>query len=455
MLRPAVYVAVGICAWSALAFGAVYPWAYWPLAAGSACLCGVLSGDRRVRSDVGRHALLVPLAFLFGAIGLQLVPAPSNVLHLLSPSTPPLLLEYRLPYSLNPGAHPFSIDPEATVLALVLGITLTALMLLSASLLRVVGSRELAAGLVVVGFVIALVAIVQRPLFSGRIYGFWEPEQRSNSFGPFVNPNHFAGWMAMSLSLALGLLCAQFASVMRRGARGWRDYIAWASGPSASGLMLLMTAAVTMGLSLVLSLSRSGILCFLLAVLITAHATLRKQQGIRRLVMVSYLTGLLIGVVLWVGPSTIAQEFDKGGWTQMGGRLPVWQDAASVIRAFPVAGTGLNTYGSAMLFYQRNDPTLHYTAAHNDYLQLAAEGGLLVGIPIAWAVVVLVRTIRRRFSESGRETAAYWIRVGAVTGLIAIALQEVVDFSLQIPANACLFAFLCAIAIHRVPEPAR
>jgi len=108
-----------------------------------------------------------------------------------------------------------------------------------------------------------------------------------------------------------------------------------------------------------------------------------------------------------------------------------------------------------MLFYQRNDPTLHYTAAHNDYLQLAAEGGLLVGIPIAWAVVVLVRTIRRRFSESGRETAAYWIRVGAVTGLIAIALQEVVDFSLQIPANACLFAFLCAIAIHRVPEPAR
>jgi hypothetical protein len=36
-----------------------------------------------------------------------------------------------------------------------------------------------------------------------------------------------------------------------------------------------------------------------------------------------------------------------------------------------------------------------------------------------------------------------------VTGLVAIALQEVVEFSLQMPGNAALFTLLAAIAIRR------
>jgi O-antigen ligase len=101
-----------------------------------------------------------------------------------------------------------------------------------------------------------------------------------------------------------------------------------------------------------------------------------------------------------------------------------------------------------MRVYQRHDMAAHYTAAHNDYLQLAAEGGLLVGIPAIWVFVVLCRSIRRRFLEQTDDAETYWIRIGAVTGLVAIALQEVVDFSLQIPGNALLFGVLCAIAIH-------
>lgn len=454
MLRTAVYAAVGLCAWGVLAFGAVYPWAYWTLAIGSAFLCAWLSSDRTVRSRIRRQPLVMPVGFLFGAIGLQLLPVPAKVLQVLSPSTPALLVQYDLAYSLNPTVHPLSIQPDSTGLAFVLGIIFAALMFLTASVLSVVGARKLVAGLAVLGLVVALVGIVQRPFFSGKIYGFWEPQQRSNSFGPFVNPNHFAGWMAMSLSLTMGLACAQFAMAMRRGARTWRDYIAWASGPQASGLVLLMMAALTMGLALVLSLSRAGILCFLLAVLTTAYVTLRKQQGFRRLLAMSYLTVLMILVFSWVGPTTVAREFDRGGWSQLGGRLGPWTDALSVFRAFPVTGTGLNTYGTAMLFYQRYDLGEHYTAAHNDYLHVAAEGGLLVGLPVTWAIVALVRAIRSRFHEKAGDTETYWIRVGAVTGLIAIALQEVVDFSLQIPGNAFLFMLLCAIAIHRAPARA-
>jgi hypothetical protein len=41
--------------------------------------------------------------------------------------------------------------------------------------------------------------------------------------------------------------------------------------------------------------------------------------------------------------------------------------------------------------------------------------------------------------------------VGAVTGIASIALQETVEFSLQMPGNAALFAVLCGIALHRAP----
>lgn len=59
------------------------------------------------------------------------------------------------------------------------------------------------------------------------------------------------------------------------------------------------------------------------------------------------------------------------------------------------------------------------------------------------------REVRRRFSEANDEETTYWIRAGAVTGLVAIGLQEVGEFSLQMPGNALLFTVLAAIAIHQ------
>jgi hypothetical protein len=59
--------------------------------------------------------------------------------------------------------------------------------------------------------------------------------------------------------------------------------------------------------------------------------------------------------------------------------------------------------------------------------------------------------VRRRFGQETR-ASTYWIRRGAAVGLVAVALQELVEFSLQMPGNAFLFAVLCAIALHRSPS---
>jgi O-antigen ligase len=137
------------------------------------------------------------------------------------------------------------------------------------------------------------------------------------------------------------------------------------------------------------------------------------------------------------------------------GRLDLWRDTIPVVRDFPLTGTGLNTYGIAMLHYQTVQDGSQYIEAHNDYLQMLAEGGLLLGLPILLALLLFIREVWRRFHEAADDTLTYWLRAGAVTGLCAIAVQETTDFTLQMPGAAALFVVLVAIAIHRPSRSAR
>jgi len=152
--------------------------------------------------------------------------------------------------------------------------------------------------------------------------------------------------------------------------------------------------------------------------------------------------------VAWIGTSTISERFSSANWTELNERRGAWGDAIAIAAQYPRTGTGFNTYGVATLFYQHYDLEQHYAQAHNDYLQLAAEGGLLLAIPAAACIVLFAASVRRRFKQE-TSVSTYWIRVGAVTGLCAIALQETVEFSLQMPGNAFLFVVLGAIALHR------
>ena len=245
----------------------------------------------------------------------------------------------------------------------------------------------------VVGVVMALAGIIQKPLFTGKIYGFWTPLQGGSPFGPFVNRNHFAGWMLMALPLTFGLLCGGVARAMRGVKPDWRDRLVWFSSREASGLLLAAAGAGVMALSLVMTMSRSGITALALAIVVMGAFVMRRQRTTRRAVAMGYLLLLVIVVVGWAGADAIASQFAQADWGEINGRRGPWADAIDVASRFPVAGTGLNTYGTAMLFYQQHELAKYFSAAHNDYLQLAAEGGVLLTIP---AIAVRRRLHRRR-----------------------------------------------------------
>jgi O-antigen ligase len=444
-------------AWGSVAFGAVYAWAFWPLAALAlvAGLVGLLAAapdqalNTAVRPAAISRDLVLALAGVVTAALLQLIPLPETMLRAINPSG--VLLRQQLDLAIvgATGAQALSIAPSAGWVALSLMVPFIVLLLGTSRLLSMQGPRKLARALTILGVVLALVGIIQKPLYAGRIYGFWTPEEAGNPFGPFVNRNHFAGWMLMILPLALGSLCAALARAMRRGEPTWRGRLFWLLTPEANKLILTAGGIAIMGLALVLTFSRSGIIALAMALLMMGWLVLRQLQGRwRKMIAAGYLVLLAITLTAWVGPDALVNRFGEVAFVS--GRLGVWADARDTIARHWLTGTGLNTYQFSNLIYQRHDMSFVATSAHNDYLQIAAEGGLLLTIPAGLCIALFIRDVRRRLSED-KGSSAYWIRAGAVTALVAIALQETVEFSLQMPGNAALFAVIAAIALHRAP----
>jgi len=453
--RQVYVLALATTGWGALAFGAVYPWAYWPLA-GLSVVSGVAGLVVATQSDVEgtTRAFKAALFAVGAAIALQIVPFPNAIVAAISPHAAALVS--RLSPAFAAGLQPFhavSVWPRDTWTALALFASFALLCTGAAALFSLSGSRRFVELLSGFGALLALIGFVQKSLSNRYLYGFWELEPGRNPFGPFVNRNHFAGWMVMALPLTLALFVAGIDHGMRGVKQGWRHRVLWFASPEANRLILVAAAAVLMALSLMMTMSRSGITAFGLSMLITGWFVARGVRSPRRRFAAALCLCLLAAVaVAWTGPDVVAGRFAAADWGEFNNRKGAWVDAWSVAREFPLTGTGLNTYWAAALFYQRHETAYFFAQAHNDYLQLVAEGGLLVIVPVLVCLLVLVRDVSAAMAGADRDTAG-WLRAGAVASLVAVAFQETVEFSLQMPANAALFALVCAVALHRPAEP--
>jgi hypothetical protein len=446
----AVLVALGT-----LAFGAVYPWGFVPLF-GAAAAIGV-AGLYRTGLRPDQRPLALALFAVCAAGTVQLLPMPPAVLATVSPAAPALLARYDLVFANAPGWVALSIRPLSTAVAVVALIALSLYLLGLTGLLGSSTLRSLPGTLAMFVVPLALYGIYTREHNNGLIYGFWQPQDGGggNQFGPFINRNHFGGWMLMTLGLLIGSLFGRFEGALRDSGHRPPRRLAWLSSSSANSLLLTGAVVVLAVVAIFWALSRSSIVSF--AAMVTLFAWLasqRRRLGTTRrsLALVSLGAALVAGVV-WRGPARVVSWFQDD--RNLLSRIDTWRDAWDVIQAFPIFGTGLNTFGDAMLFYQKRNPGFHMAQAHNDYVQLAAEGGLLVVVPAATAAFLLARAIRQNLRAARAESRGYWIRAGAAIGMLAVALQEVFEFSLQIPVNALLFATLAAVALAPVVRHAR
>jgi len=432
------WIVLGLLAWGVLALGASKPWGYIPLLAGMATYGVIAIGVSQPGPSTGR-GIGVSLAMFCGAVLAQVIPLPAAVVGLISPSLTDVI-GYRT------SVAPISVDPDRTALGLCFVIALSLFFAGLAKTLQRDAVRRLVAGIAGLGVIVALVGLAEARTSWPGMYamaGLPTPPD-SPPFGPFSSKNHYAGWMLMAVAITGAYLGALLDRVGRS--------IPHDAVVSTGGIVLLQCAVTVMALALVQTQSRAGILGLGLIMFVIAARLIRRQADVKsRVVLAAPFVVLPLVGILVAGTPAIVTRFSAHSWSTAHGRLPIWEQGITMARDFPITGAGLNTYQRMARLYPASgfEP---YEGAHNDFLQLAIEGGLLVGIPAVILIGFFISKTHQRFRESAGDGTTQWIRLGAVVGLVAISAQELVEFSLQIPGNAALFVVLAAIAIHRDPQ---
>jgi O-antigen ligase len=311
--------------------------------------------------------------------------------------------------------------------------------------------RAIAGNVAVLGTVVGLLGLAQKATFNGKLLWFWTPQFfATNSFGPFVNRNHFAGWMILAVSISIGLLFARGVRSAPSSDATWRERVLWLGSPAASPVMVIAAAVLVMSCSLVWTMSRSGMIGAATALTAIACAVMwRHKTASSRWLLAGFVLLIGVSVVAWRGTDRLVSWYGNTG--TLAWRVQLWKDTAPAVGDYWLTGSGLNTYSSLMMVQPRTDLTVQPRQAHNDYLQLAVEGGLLLAIPALLLIAAVGRAIVRALTVP-QDERIWWIRMGAVAGIIGIAVQEISEFSLQIPAVSLLFATCVAIAIHEVDD---
>jgi O-antigen ligase len=438
-------VLVLILAWTTFAFGGVYPSTVIVpgvllLGLGVAYRPRILSRGTNARLDLW---LLLSLA----AAAIQTLPLPPTLTNAISPHASRVAGE--LAIADGNGSLPLSIHMSDSVVALLLFAAAVMVFITARQIFEAGGVRTTARGIAIVALVLTAVGIAQEATGAGLIYWTWRPTfQRTDPFGPFVNRNHFGTWAIMAAPLLVGYLIAHVRAHHQAARSLWRRRVVAALDARTA---LLLAAAALMIVGVVLTLSRSAILGLASAFVFAAwlwHGRVTSDPGgrVTALGMVAILI-VLSGILIIVRvPSRDVAERVSGAAVALEDRMTIWRETIPVIQDFWATGTGVGTYQTAMAVYQRSDRGVIYNQAHNHYLQVVSEGGLLVAIPVAVALLIFVGDAAQSLARDG--SGMFWLRAGAAAGLVGVGVQSLLETGLLTPANAVLAAIAAAILLH-------
>jgi len=284
--------------------------------------------------------------------------------------------------------------------------------------------------------VLGLFAILQFASGAQRIY--WTFDTPGTFFGPYSNPDHYAGLMEMLAPVAVCYIASQ------------RDKY-------SVGVLLLLSSAATVAItSLLLTGSRGGLLALFTEVAIAGVLFRRRAQGPSKWSVTASLAGSALAVFMlfcWIDPGWAAQKLE----TIIDVPSQMWMDATEfrktaaldslhMLRDYPVLGVGLGNFELAYPRYQSFPSDLSVDYAHDDCVQAMAETGL-VGAGLIVFSVVLFFCLAFHNADSRLKAGHGWIQMGATLGCCGLLVHSFVDFNLHIPANAAWFAALAGIAV--------
>jgi O-antigen ligase len=404
-----LYGIFGLLLFGPVAFGAVEPWSIFLMEAGSAALFllwigkQVLEGEMKIRWN----PLFLPMAVFGLLIVSQLV--------------------------LRRSAYPH----DTASLALLYFSYAMLCFLAGQTLVRGSQARRLALVFSVYGAVLASFALIQGISSNGKLYWIRQPRQGGWIYGPYVNHNHYAGLMEMLVPIPLVLSLTRLASTKARTAAA-------------------VAAAVMVG-TVFLSGSRGGMIAILTELVIVAVLLIKQKRGLRTAIGIGVFLFVVIGLLTWIGGDELIRRTLGSTHSEISSdsRHYIYRDGLQMFLKRPVLGWGLGTFPVVYPQFRTFYTNFFVNQAHNDYLQLLVEMGLLGFGTMLWFLSTLyARAIKKIGNWSSEMSGAVTLACGL--GLSGILVHSAVDFNLQIPANAALFYVLCTIAASEpFAQPAR
>ena len=457
--------------WLPLPFGSVVERARLPLIATPLALClGACllrlyaTRDRTNTSQPTRAWQIWGIgALVFVAVcALQLVPLAPGVLRAIAPESH-AIWQAGSEVAALAGATPrrawtITVDPRASLVEWLRIVALFATFTTSALLVRTQSRRQaLALSLSVAAVFESLYGLREAALQRYEIWGWVNRLVFDRVTGTFVNPNHFAHYLAIVLPMTLFL----GASLWRNTGRGKetvaRRIVALLERHAlAAGFTML--AALACLAALLLSQSRGalvtlGAATLAVAAMLPGRRVMRIASGAAAGVILIVALALFLGserTLTRFAPTDIGQQsVSRGQAVLTAGRI--WQ-------RFSIFGSGLGTFARVVLMEQDHNVERIYHHAHNDYAELAATTGTLgfvaAMVPLLGGYVWLVR---QTFGKEAREITfvrrAY--QTAALLSLTMAMLHALFDFNFYIPANPATLAAIVGAAVASVDHDRR
>jgi O-antigen ligase len=263
--------------------------------------------------------------------------------------------------------------------------------------------------------------------------------------GSWVNRNHYAGFLSAVLPFALAAAVTVVAPRVRRPAP--------ATAPAALAASAMFAGAAMLVAAILSSLSRAGFVGALTGVAVATAVYIGRRSGRRRWSGIAATALIaLAATALLPNDALLARFSDLRSASGPGdARSRIWRDAIPLARASPLFGCGFGAFESAFLRYKTVAPMHSVEFAHNDYLQCLTETGALGLTSLLLFFAAHVKSAASGVTASAPDEAL--LSCACLGSFAAMATHALADFSLYIPANGMLLAWVAGVAASTPAPP--
>jgi O-antigen ligase len=285
------------------------------------------------------------------------------------------------------------------------------------------------------GFLVSIFGILQQLTFNGKLYWFREMRYGGIPFGPYVNRNHFAGFVELVFPVAL-------VPLVLGKVRKERWIVVGIFGLLPIGALFL-------------SASRGGVLSFGVQLAVLIVIMMLRRTGGKQALAGGIVLLLAFLLVSWLGVHQVLDRFSSLQSLEVttGKRASMRHDTWRIFLDHPWTGTGLGTLPTVFPAYESLYDGKFVNHAHNDYLEALSDTGAVGGACCAAFLGVLLFVSLRQLLQSDKPFAAA-LHLSGLVACVGFLVHSFVDFNLHIPSNALLFLLMAHLATGEVAPSA-